>query len=127
MKVQIRNEKDPKAVTINRRRATHERCRNCASWHPKEVTNCLLKGCPLHSFRTGKGKQNARARGKAIKEYCTWCMKCPSIDCPLYTFRKGGRERVQEPVYFMEKHHIGGIFLKKTGCKGKGPTGVHIS
>jgi hypothetical protein len=135
MKVKIKNKKGFKEVTINRRQAIHERCLNCASWHPKEVTHCPLQDCPLHSFRSGKGKQIAKARGKAIKDYCTWCMnsqkgevrKCPSMDCPLYTFRKGGRERVKEPVYFMEKHHIGVIFQQKTVCKGKGPTEVHIS
>jgi len=44
--------------------------------------------------------------------------KCPSMDCPLYTFRKGGLERVEETVSFREKQHIGGIFDKKTICYG---------
>ena len=99
-----------KTVDLNRRKAIHERCLNCSCWIPKEVEHCSFQDCPLHEYRSGKGKQNAKARYKAIKAYCLWCMagqwsevkKCVSVHCPLHHFRSGRAEKTFSTV---EKAH----------------------
>jgi hypothetical protein len=98
MKTKIIGKNGFEDVNLNRRKAIHERCLNCACWHAKDVTDCDFTKCPLHPFRTGCGKQDAKLRTKAIKEYCLWSAngqigevtKCPSKNCPLYIYRKGG-------------------------------------
>lgn len=90
-----------KALALNRRKAIRERCLNCSCWIPKEVHQCVFHNCPLYQYRSGKGRQNAKARDKAIKAYCLWCMagqrseiaKCVSVNCPLFAFRKDRREK----------------------------------
>jgi hypothetical protein len=114
MKISIICKKGHRELIINRRRAIHERCLNCATWHPKEVTNCKQNKCPLHSFRSGQGKQNSKARRKAIRAYCLWCMngrksevrKCPSSGCPLFIYRNGGPARSQNSLCFSKNNHI---------------------
>jgi hypothetical protein len=57
----------------------------------------------LYLFRAGRGKQNAKDRSNTVKHYCLYCMnnqvveiaKCPSNDCPLYIFRRGHQERIE--------------------------------
>ena len=101
MKVLIMGKDGIKNINLNRRNAIHEKCLNCSCWHPKDVTDCNITECPLFQFRTGKGKQNAKARNRAIRNYCMWCMnkqvggvtKCPSNNCPLYIYRKGGLDK----------------------------------
>jgi hypothetical protein len=99
MKATIQGKTGLKRLNLNRRRTIRERCLNCSCWIPKEVEHCTFKGCPLYEYRSGKGRQNAKARDKAIKAYCLWCMgghraesaKCISIHCPLFSFRKDRR------------------------------------
>jgi len=101
MQVITKSKDGIKNVNLNRRKAIHERCLNCTGWIPKEVADCKTKECPIHSYRLGKGNQNAAKRQKAIRAYCMWCMngqvgeisKCPSIDCPLRIYRKGGVDK----------------------------------
>ncbi len=93
-------------LTLNRRKAVHERCLNCSGWIPSEVRNCSHQNCPFYPYRTGKGSQNATARKKSIKNYCLDCMngqvgevtKCSSFDCPLYVFRRGHRECIEKEI-----------------------------
>ena len=59
---------------LNRREAIHERCLNCSGWIPSDVKNCPHAGCNFYPYRTGKGKQNAQARNKAIRNHCLECM-----------------------------------------------------
>jgi hypothetical protein len=90
-----------KTVELTRRKAIRERCLNCSAWSPKEVETCELNDCPLYAFRMSQGKQNAKARSKALVAYCRWCMGghrpsgCVATCCPLYSYRKG---RVERPV-----------------------------
>lgn len=101
MKVLIMGKDGKELITLNRRKAIHLRCLNCACWHPQDVTNCNFTKCPLLPFRTGKEKQDSVLRNKAIRDYCLSCAhgqvgevkKCPSRNCPLYIYRKGGVDK----------------------------------
>ena len=96
MKVKIMTKTGHKIKDLNRRKAIRERCLNCSAWSSPEVENCKLIDCQLYPYRSGRGKQNAKARSKAIREYCLWCCcdnshdvtKCTSSDCPLFAYRK---------------------------------------
>jgi len=90
VKTQIQCKGGHKTVVLNRRRAIRERCLNCSAWSYSQVDICPHeKSCPLYPFRTGQGKQVAKARAKAIRSYCSWCMateqpsRCVVIDCPF--------------------------------------------
>jgi len=102
LKVSIQSKDSSKIISINRRKAIREKCLNCSGWSLKDVTDCEFEGsCQLHPFRSGRGKQDAKARLKAIKDYCLWCMngqryevaKCTAPDCPLFVYRKSGVDR----------------------------------
>ena len=54
----------------NRRKSIRKKCLDCSGFSPKEVTNCSFKDCALYPYRSGKGKQNPKARAKAIRKYC---------------------------------------------------------
>jgi len=108
-----------KIKDINRRKAIRERCINCSGWELRQVRNCEITKCKLHPFRSGKGKQNAKARGKAIREYCLWCLvgkpsevtKCPVPNCPLFAFRKQRLDRSVEIDSAIKKHPIAFVSL----------------
>ena len=100
MKATIQAKKGLQTLNLNRRRAIREKCLNCSCWSNKEVEKCVFnpeypKACSLWPYRMGTGKQNAKARDKAIKSYCVWCMagsraevgRCVSPYCPLFNFR----------------------------------------
>jgi hypothetical protein len=114
MKVARLGNNGPKVVDLNRRKAVRERCLNCTGWSHKEVTNCTFTDCPLHPFRSGQGKQNAKARSKSIRKYCLWCMngqhgevyKCPSTDCSLFPYRKTKTDRSTEIKSLPKTRHI---------------------
>ncbi len=108
------------SVNLNRRKAIHERCLNCVGWYSHEVKTCDFDDCSLHRFRRGVGKQDAKDRSRAIKDYCKWCTDgkmsaCSSPLCPLYPFRKSGAEHLEETLFFPEKHHIGRDFNPSKG------------
>ncbi len=89
-----------KIISINRRKAVREKCLNCTAWSPGAVSFCdpskYQQPCPLHPFRSGQGKQDAKDRGIAIRNYCLWCMNdqpgevrlCSSKTCPLFPYRQ---------------------------------------
>ena len=114
MKVKIMSKNGFKVIDLNRRKAIHQRCLNCAGWSVKAVTTCEFTDCPLYLFRSGQGKQNAKARDRSIKNYCLWCMngqgaevsKCVSRDCPLYPYRKSTTDRAVNALVLPKKHHI---------------------
>jgi hypothetical protein len=93
-----------KVVNLSRRRAIREKCLNCTGWIPKEVRYCEDDACPLHPYRSGKGKQDPDLRNAAIRSMCSECMVdqpeevrlCPSKDCSLYAFRLGRIDRSTE-------------------------------
>jgi hypothetical protein len=103
-----------KAVTLSRRKAIREKCLNCTGWIPKEVRNCDSADCPLHPYRSGKGKQDPDLRQDAIRTMCGWCTddqpdeirNCPAKDCPLYTFRLGRVDRSTEIDSEIKMEHI---------------------
>ena len=109
--VEILSKDGLKTVELNRRQAIRERCLNCSAWSPKEVTECEFHDCQLYPYRMGTGKQNPKARAKAIREYCAWCMateqpsRCVVVDCPLYCYRKSTVERPKTPVYARVEGH----------------------
>lgn len=115
MKVYIQGKNGPKLVDLNRRKAIRERCMDCTGWAYSRVSSCEFDDCPLHPFRSGKGKQDAKARAKNIRKYCLWCMsgslyevsKCPSTDCPLFPYRKTRTERASKIQALPKKGHIG--------------------
>lgn len=79
---------------LNRRKAIRERCLNCTSWIPSEVSECPMEDCSLHPFRSARGKQDPKNRDGAIKAHCLWCSGsrhevslCPVTRCPLYGYR----------------------------------------
>lgn len=114
MKIEIQHKRGPKIISINRRRAIREKCLNCTGWTPSEVTNCEFTDCLLHVYRSGKGKQNAKARAKSIRAYCLWCCcdqrrevkLCPSTDCPLFPYRLTVVARSTEIAPLPQKGHI---------------------
>ncbi len=113
-----------KLVNLNRRKAIHERCLNCVGWYSHDVKNCEFDDCPLHPFRSGTGKQSAKARSRAIKAYCKWCTNgkvsaCGFPLCTLYLFRKSGVRDAEKVSFFREKHDIGRNF---STSRGKGRT-----
>jgi len=111
----IQSKQGLKTVNLNRRRAIRGRCLNCSAWSPREVSECGFNECALYPFRSGQGKQNAKARLKAIRDYCLWCMAghrpsgCVVSHCPLFCYRKVKPER---PV-LSEIGHIRGISEKR--------------
>lgn len=114
MKCLIQRKNGPELIGLNRRKAVRERCLNCSGWSHKEVTNCIFKDCPLFPFRSGQGKQNAKARSKSIRSYCLWCMndqhgevsKCQSIDYSLFPYRKVKTDRSAEIKSLPKERHI---------------------
>ena len=114
MKISIMSKDGLRVVDLNRRKAIHQRCLNCSCWIPSEVTGCTFTDCPLFPFRTGKGKQDPKARGKAIRKYCLWCMagqssevvKCVSRNCPLFAFRMSGIDRSVKMASLPKNSHI---------------------
>lgn len=119
VKVQIKDRH--KIVDLNRRRAIRLRCWNCTGFNYAEVNRCDMVDCQLHPFRSGKGKQDAKARNQAIRQYCLRCCagqpsevsKCPALDCPLWSFRKGRIDRASEIVSMEGNVHIEAIFEDK--------------
>ena len=105
VKTQIRSKGGHKTVVLNRRRAIRERCLNCSAWSCSEIKMCPHENCGLHPFRSGQGKQDAKARAKAIRSYCSWCMateqpsRCVVVVCPLYCYRKTTVELPKLPIY----------------------------
>jgi hypothetical protein len=126
MLIQIQYKDGPKIVNLNRRKAIRERCMNCTGWSYKQVTDCTFDDCPLHPFRSGKGKQNPKKRNIAIRKYCLWCMcgqssevsKCTSTDCPLFPYRKTTTDRSVEIPSSSIKRHIRPISGGKIENKG---------
>ena len=114
MKASILGKNGPKVINLNRRKAIRERCLNCAGWIYKEVACCSFMNCPLFPFRSGQGRQIAKARAQAIRKYCLWCTngqhgevsKCPSTGCPLFSFRKIQTDRSTEIKSLPKKDHI---------------------
>lgn len=94
----IRSRKGFQGVSLTRRRAIRERCLNCSGWSSPEMEGCSFTDCELFLYRTGKGKQPAKARNQAIKSYCRWCANgsskgvalCPAETCPLHIYRIHG-------------------------------------
>ena len=114
MKVLIQEKNGPKVVSLNRRKAIRERCLNCSGWSIKDVTDCEFTDCDLYPFRSGRGKQNAKARDKAIRDYCLWCMngqrsergRCVSKNCPLFPYRNSITDRSTNIQSLPKKDHI---------------------
>ena len=48
-------------VNLNRRKAIREKCLICMGWEAQRVNACDDVTCKLRPFRTGKGKQDAKA------------------------------------------------------------------
>jgi len=67
MLVLIQYKNGQKEIDLNRRKAIRERCLNCTGWSYKMVKECPCNDCPLHPYRSGQGKQNAKKRFVAIK------------------------------------------------------------
>jgi hypothetical protein len=106
MKMKIQSKNGHKIININRRIAIHERCLNCSGWMPSSVRNCEHNDCDLYPYRSGKGKQDPKARAKAIRAFCLWCMngqryevsKCTGPDCSLFPFRQSRVDRSVEII-----------------------------
>ena len=86
MKLKIQAPDGYKIVNLNRRKEIRERCFNCSGWSYKEVENCIFQDCSLFPFRLGKGKQDAKARAKAIRDYCLWCSYLSAEHSEDYTY-----------------------------------------
>ncbi len=114
IRVKVQTKVGHKIFDLNRRRAIRLRCWNCTGFNYAEVNRCDKLDCQLYPFRSGKGKQDAKARNKAIRSYCLWCCtgqssevsKCPALHCPLWCFRKGLIDRASEIVSVAENGHI---------------------
>ena len=128
MKVSIMSKDGLRVVDLNRRKAIHQRCLNCSCWIPSEVTGCASTDCPIFPFRSGKGKQDPKARGKAIRKYCLWCMagqrsevvKCVSKTCPLFPYRLKRIDHSVEIVSEEKSAHIEPVSEEKISSEYKG-------
>lgn len=106
MKCKIRSKTGHKIIRLNRRKAIREKCLDCSGWSYVEVQNCSFTSCELYHFRSGMGKQDAKARERSIREYCLFCMggqrsevsNCPSKDCSLFPYRKSKVDRSVEII-----------------------------
>lgn len=87
----------PPTLHLNRRKAIASKCLDCSCFNYVDRQKCPFGDCQLYQFRTGRGKQNPRARNMAIRSFCRdFCMEgcpgyvsaCSSPDCPLYAFRQ---------------------------------------
>ena len=104
MQVFVDSKNGPQVINLNRRRAIRQRCLDCSGWSPKEVAECQHTDCPLHPFRTGQGKQDAKKRAASIRDFCRWCMNgqlhevtlCPSRTCSLFPYRQSRVDRSVE-------------------------------
>lgn len=94
-------------VNINRRRAIKENCFNCSGYSRKGRENCWAVDCQLYLYRTGQGKQDSKARNKAIRTHCrdhcmdghpSYVTKCPARDCPLFAYRMNKIDQSVEVV-----------------------------
>lgn len=122
MKVKIQSKNGTKIISINRRKTIREKCLNCSAWSYAEVTNCEFTDCDLYPFRTGRGKQDAKARSKSILRYCLWCMAgqrreialCTCPDCPLYAYRQSRVDKSISIGPLPKNDHIEPYFEDKT-------------
>ena len=111
MKVRIKSRNGNKITNLNRRKAVKERCLDCSGWSAARRVNCDLDDCDLHPFRTGLGKQNAKARHIAIRVYCLWCScgsvkevkKCAVKTCALFPYRNSIIDKSVEIVSTVRK------------------------
>ncbi|HBE43101.1 MAG TPA: hypothetical protein DDW27_18225 [Bacteroidales bacterium] len=86
---------------MSRRKAIRLKCLDCSGNECNEVIHCNITNCPLYSFRSGTGKQDAKARDIAIKAYCVYCMNehpreialCISPYCSLFPYRGYNRAK----------------------------------
>jgi hypothetical protein len=118
MRATIMSKNGHKIVVLNRRRAIHERCLNCVGWYSHEVNNCEEAGCDLHPFRTGLGKQNAKDRSRAIRDFCQWCTNgqislCNDSTCSLFAYRKSAVEEPENSLSVLKKHDIDGDLCRE--------------
>jgi len=121
MKYVIQTKHGHKTVNLNRRKGIKLRCYDCSGFSYAEVDRCGFVDCQLYLFRSGKGRQDAKARSKAIRKFCLWCMndqqgevaKCPSQDCSLWPYRKTITEKPSKIESLQEKGHIGPLFERK--------------
>ncbi len=109
----------------NRRVSIRRRCIDCSAGSWAEVDRCGHPECALHPYRTGRGKQDPKARNKAIRAYCLWCCcnqpkevrLCPSNTCSLYLFRGSKQEHpvvcpeTSPAAYFSTSDAKGGMML----------------
>jgi hypothetical protein len=98
-------------INLNRRKAIRQRCLNCRCWEVQSVNNCEHNDCDLYPFRTGRGKQNAKDRTKAIMNYCRWCTnghisQCGDSHCTLYLFRKSKLDSSIISTSFLQNGNI---------------------
>jgi Zn-finger protein len=107
MKVLIMAKNGKRVVDLNRRKAIRERCLNCSAWFYPGVTNCTFTDCPLYPFRSGRGKQNAKARAKAIRKYCLCCMGGQSAEVSKSRILKTKRK-------WNISNHIGNKWILKS-------------
>jgi hypothetical protein len=128
MKIKIQSKSGYKIINLNRRRAIRERCLNCSGWIPREVSKCAFVDCPLYPFRSGKGTQNPKARDRAIKAFCRWCVcgqrsevsKCVPQEsigdiliCPLFPYRMNGIDRPSKIKSLTKNVHIEAVLERK--------------
>ena len=132
MKIEILAKNGFKIVDLNRRKAIRERCLDCAGWSHKEVRNCIFPECSLYPFRSGQGKQKAKARTNAIRQFCVSCMngqyrevtRCPAMDCSLFLYRKVKTDRSAKIKSLPKKNHIEVCFEDKTESEYMASAGV---
>lgn len=106
MRVLIQSKDGYVVADLNRRRAIRKKCLICVGFSSFAVKTCAFKGkCALFAFRHGTGKQDAKAREQAIRDFCADCMgglgrhgvkSCVVSDCPLYPYRFFGLDRSVE-------------------------------
>ena len=117
IQIKILSKTGQKIINLNRRRAIREHCLNCSGYSRAEVHRCPVTSCPLFHYRSGKGKQDAKARKKAIREYCLWCcaeqrfemLNCTARDCSLFPFRKSSLDRSVDLSLNSKKTLIGAV------------------
>jgi hypothetical protein len=89
-------------------------------WHSHKVVGCDDTDFELYLFRTEAGKQSAKGRSKAIRDYCgKWCTVghisvYAARTCPLFAHRKALLEAPVNLVPLAEKRDMYSVLDRET-------------
>jgi len=102
----ILKDRECRKGNLNHGSAIVELCMICIGNEPSEIRDCPCEDCPLHSLRSGDGKQTAKEMAHAIRSFCLLCKGnvlseiplCVLTTCPLYSFRLCQKQKASSAI-----------------------------